>query len=62
MTADQCAERQASRENLVDQLIHALQKADAILWVQENMKGIDHTVVRVEIKTALDRAYKESLK
>jgi len=61
MTALEAVERAAAHENLTSQLIHALQRADAVLWVQEKLKGADHAVVRAEIKAALDRAYKESL-
>lgn len=54
--------RASDHENLTEQLIHALQRADAVLWAQEKLKGADHSIVRAEIKTALDRAYKESLR
>lgn len=62
MTSNEAVERQAAHENLTDQLIHALQRADAVLWVQEKLNSADHSIVRAEIKTALDRAYKESLR
>jgi hypothetical protein len=61
MTATEAAIRQAKHENLTSQLIHALQRADAVLYVQEKLKGMDHTGVRAEIDQALNRAYKESL-
>lgn len=61
MTTDQAVARQAQHENLTEQLIHALQRADAVLYAQEMLKGMDHSSVRDEVRNALNRAYKESL-
>lgn len=61
MTTAEAVERVAERENLTEQLIRALQRADAVLWAQEKLKGMDHSVVRGEVRVALNRAYKESL-
>lgn len=59
MTTADAVARQADHENLTTVMIHALQRADAELWVQERLHRKDHSVLRAEIKAALDRAYKE---
>ncbi len=60
MTSDQCVARQAAHENLQSVLVKALEVADANLWALEAMGRGKFSEARQTIKSALDRAYRET--
>lgn len=60
MTADQAVARQCAHENLTTELVYLLTRASAALWVAEVTPGkCDFKGLRAEIRTAVDRAYRE---